>query len=50
MISADEAIQRLKDGNARYVRGESRYPHTEAATRRALIDGQKPFCGDPRLR
>ena len=39
----DESIQRLKDGNARYVRGESMHPHTEAATRRSLIDGQKPF-------
>ena len=53
MISADEAIQRLKDGNARYVRGESLHPHTAPETRRSLIDGQKPFaailgCADSR--
>ena len=53
MLPTDKAIQRLKDGNARYSRGESLHPHTEAATRRSLIAGQKPFaailgCADSR--
>ncbi len=53
MLPAGEALQRLKDGNARYVRGESIHPCTEASARESLVDGQKPFaailgCADSR--
>jgi carbonic anhydrase len=53
--TADEAIRRLTEGNARWVSGKSTSPHTDAAWRRETAEnGQKPFasiltCADSRL-
>ncbi len=41
--SPDEAIQMLKDGNARFVSGKSAHPHTDAAR---LIQAGKENQGD----
>jgi carbonic anhydrase len=55
MISADEALQRLREGNLRFVEEGS---HEDGVTtrerRRALVDGQNPFavilgCSDSRV-
>jgi carbonic anhydrase len=53
MIPADEALQRLRDGNARYVAGESTVTDL-VARRRELETGQSPFaivlgCSDSRV-
>ena len=53
MIPADEAIQRLKDGNERYASGQSVNAVTDAETRRSLVGSQKPYvavlgCADSR--
>ncbi len=50
----DEAIARLKDGNARYVAGKSCFPHVDAARIAETSNGQKPFaavvaCADSRV-
>jgi len=52
--SADEALARLRDGNARFVRGEARFPTHLPEIRAALTDGQQPFatvlgCSDSRV-
>ncbi len=55
MITPDEALQRLADGNRRYVAGRSASdPATLPARRAALVDGQAPFaavlgCADSRV-
>ena len=54
MISATEALERLKAGNARFVAGApQRVTHMDAARRAELVDGQAPFavilgCADSR--
>ena len=54
MISADEALQRLKDGNARYVQDDIAPTNFGSQARRdELADGQAPFavvlgCSDSR--
>ena len=53
MISAEEALQRLRDGNARFVAGESTMPD-HAAQRRESVTDQRPFaivlgCSDSRV-
>lgn len=50
----EEAIARLKDGNARYVAGKSCFPHVDAARIAETSNGQKPFaavvaCADSRV-
>lgn len=51
----DEAIQMLKDGNKRYVNGESKFPHLDQARRDLTSSkGQHPFatiigCSDSRV-
>lgn len=50
----EEAIARLKDGNARYVAGKSCFPHVNAARIAETSNGQKPFaavvaCADSRV-
>ncbi|MCQ2190164.1 MAG: carbonic anhydrase [Paludibacteraceae bacterium] len=50
----EEAIARLKDGNARYVAGQSCFPHVDAARIAETSNGQKPFaavvaCADSRV-
>lgn len=52
-IGANEALERLIVGNQRYVRGQSLHPHTNPATRRVLVEEQRPFavilgCSDTR--
>lgn len=53
-ISADEALQRLIDGNARFVRGELRVPSVPQEVFADLTKGQRPFamilgCSDSRV-
>jgi len=55
-VTADEALQRLEKGNARFVAGHlsSTTPATIAASRRKVAQGQKPFaiivgCSDSRV-
>jgi carbonic anhydrase len=48
------AWQRLSEGNARFVAGESRHPNQDAAHRQSLARRQNPFaaifgCSDSRL-
>lgn len=44
MISPNEALSRLIEGNKRYQNGNSTL-HDFLAEREALIDGQNPFAG-----
>ncbi len=53
-ISADEALQRLVDGNRRFCRGEPRFPTTQKDILVHLAEGQRPFatilgCSDSRV-
>lgn len=48
------ALQRLIEGNHRYVHGNLQHPHTDAEYRQKLVEGQKPFaailgCSDSRV-
>ncbi len=55
MISADEALQRLREGNARFVSGHRRGdPLVDPVHKGSLISGQNPFaiilgCSDSRV-
>lgn len=44
VISANEALDRLMEGNMRYVRGDSKL-HDFKAEREALVGGQNPYAG-----
>jgi carbonic anhydrase len=53
-ISADEALQRLIDGNARFLKGEAHLPGLSRETLAELARGQHPFatilgCSDSRV-
>ncbi|HVO25613.1 MAG TPA: carbonic anhydrase [Candidatus Margulisiibacteriota bacterium] len=53
-VSADEALQRLIDGNQRFLRGESRFPTRWKDFLALLTSGQHPFatiigCSDSRV-
>ena len=54
MISAQEALERLREGNRRYVSDDpSRVLHSDTAYLRKLVEGQAPFavilgCSDSR--
>ncbi|MCW2132471.1 carbonic anhydrase [Arthrobacter sp. VKM Ac-2550] len=53
-LSPAQAWQKLIDGNARFVGGESVHPNQDAARRSELVDEQHPFaiifgCSDSRL-
>lgn len=53
-ISPEEALQRLTDGNRRYVDGHPEHPRQDAARRRETLERQNPFavvltCSDSRL-
>lgn len=54
MSTPEDAIQALKDGNARFFSGHATRPEADANQRRALIMGQTPFatvlaCSDSRV-
>jgi len=49
-----EALQRLKDGNARFAAGKTRHAHESADWRKHLVAGQQPLatvlgCSDSRV-
>ena len=53
-LSADEALERLRAGNARYVEGTSDQPMSQSDRRPSLVEGQRPFatilaCADSRV-
>ena len=53
-ISADEALSRLVDGNARFVRGAARFPTVQKELLANLAKGQQPYatvlgCSDSRV-
>jgi len=53
-ISADAALQRLVEGNARFVRGEARFATMQTDRVADLAKGQKPYatilgCSDSRV-
>lgn len=52
--TADQALQRLKDGNARFVSGETQFPTLHADILAELARGQQPYatilgCSDSRV-
>ena len=54
IISADDALQRLIDGNERFRRGRTRFPTTQKEIRARLAHGQAPYatilgCSDSRV-
>ena len=54
-VSADEALQRLIDGNGRFLRGESGVAGLSRETMAEMAQGQRPFatilgCSDSRWR
>ena len=53
-VGADEALARLMEGNARFLRGEPRMTHTPREVLADLAKGQRPFatilgCSDSRV-
>ncbi len=54
VVSADDALQCLSDGNARFRRGAIRFPTTQSEIFARLADGQHPYatiigCSDSRV-
>lgn len=54
VVSPEDAIEALKDGNARFFSGQATRPEADANQRRAQIMGQTPFaavlaCSDSRV-
>jgi len=52
--TAEEALARLREGNARFVRGEARFPTVQKEVLAALAKGQQPYatvlgCSDSRV-
>lgn len=53
-VTADEALTRLMDGNARFLRGEPRFARTSKQALASLAQGQRPYavilgCSDSRI-
>lgn len=44
VFSANEAMQRLIDGNERFLRGEARFPTMCKETLADLANGQRPYA------
>jgi carbonic anhydrase len=54
LVTADAALERLRAGNARFVRGEARFPTTQKQVLAALPKKQHPYvtilgCSDSRV-
>src|SRR5687768_14521229 len=54
VVSADEAMRRLRDGNARFIKGEARFPTVQKEILAAMARGQQPYativgCSDSRV-
>ena len=54
ILTADEALQRLIDGNQRFLRGEARFPTVQKEILANLAQGQQPYttilgCSDSRV-
>ena len=54
ILTADEALQRLIDGNLRFLRGEARFPTVQKEILADLAQGQQPYatilgCSDSRV-
>jgi carbonic anhydrase len=54
IVSADQALQRLIEGNERFLRGEARFPTVCKETLADLAKGQRPYatilgCSDSRV-
>lgn len=54
VLSAEQSLERLMDGNARYVAGKSQYLDSVETRRKELVKGQAPFatilaCSDSRV-
>jgi carbonic anhydrase len=54
MRTADQALRRLKAGNARFVSGRTRFPTVQKAVLKQLAKGQEPYatilcCSDSRV-
>src|SRR5262245_8639019 len=52
--TADEALDRLAEGNARFLRGEARFPTVQKDVLAKLAKGQRPYatilgCSDSRV-
>ncbi len=53
-ITAEQALQMLTDGNARFVSGDVEHPNQSAERREEVLSGQNPFaiivgCSDSRI-
>ena len=53
-ITPEQALDRLRQGNERFVAGAQRHPHQDASWRSGLTAGQQPFaavlgCSDSRV-
>ncbi len=53
-ITAEQALQKLMDGNARFVSGNVEHPNQSAERRAEVVSGQHPFaivvgCSDSRV-
>ncbi len=42
--AAQQALDRLMEGNKREIQGDLKHPHQDVACRRKLAQGQHPFC------
>lgn len=54
MTTPEAALQRLMDGNKRFLNNQSQHPNRCEETRKALLEGQKPYavvlsCSDSRV-
>ena len=54
MVSAQDALEKLKEGNKRFVNDKSEHPRGDSKRRQELKDGQHPFavvlcCADSRV-
>jgi carbonic anhydrase len=53
-VTAEEALQRLKDGNDRFAKGQARFPTVQKKVLKELARGQQPYatilgCSDSRV-